>query len=53
MELSEFYSGDLNTGDFTEETRHLASVGMPLFGKVSSLEFLNKIYQKGLQNIFP
>ena len=34
-------------------THHLASVGIPLFGKVSSLELLNKIYQKGLQNIFP
>ena len=53
IKLSEFYSGDLNAGDFSEETRHLASVGIPLFGKVSSLELLNKIYQKGLQNIFP
>ena len=39
IELSEFYSGDLNTGDFAKETRHLTRVGMPLFGKVSSLEY--------------
>ena len=53
IKLSEFYSGDLNAVGFSEETHHLASVGIPLFGKVSSLELLNKIYQKGLQNIFP
>jgi len=51
-ELSEFYSGDLNAEDFSEETHHMASIGTTLFRKVSSLELLNMIYQKRLQNIF-
>ena len=42
IELSEFYYCDLNTRDFAEETRHLTRVGMPLFGKVSSLELLKQ-----------
>jgi len=31
----------------------MVSIGKELFGKVSSLELLNLIYKKGLQNIFP
>ena len=31
----------------------MGSVGEELFGKVSSLDLLNLIYQKGLYNIFP
>ena len=53
VELSKFYSNDLNADDFCEEIRHLASVGTELFGNVSSLHLLNLIHKRGLQNIFP
>ena len=39
--------------EFVEETRHMNNVGKTLFGKVTSIELLNKIYEKGLQNLFP
>jgi len=53
VQLAKFYPRDINADDIAEETRHMASIGKELFGKVSSLELLNLIYKKGLQNIFP
>ena len=52
VELSKFYSNDLNADDFFEEICHLASVGTELFGNVSSLHLLNLIH-KGTPEYFP
>ena len=51
--FAKFYSKDLTVDDFSEETLHMTMVGKELFGTVLSLNLLNLIYQKGLQNIFP
>ena len=53
QELSKYYPRDLDAEQFVEEIRHLSNVRETLFGKVTSLELLNKIFEKGLQNLFP
>ena len=53
VKLAKFYPSDISTDDIIEEVHHIASIGKELFGQVSSLELLNLIYKKGLQNIFP
>jgi hypothetical protein len=53
--LSKFYPNDLNEDQILEELRLLNKLKQNdnLFGKLSSLQLLNKIYEKGLQSIFP
>ena len=53
QELSKYYPRDLVPEQFVEETRHLSNVRETLFGKVTSLKLLNKILEKGLQNLIP
>ena len=54
-DLSKFYHNDLNEDQMLEEVRLLNKLKQNdnLFGKLSSLQLLNKIYEKGLQRIFP
>ena len=54
-DLSKFYPNDLNEDQMLEEVRLLFKLKQNenLFGKLSSLQLLNKIYEKGLQSIFP
>ena len=35
-----------------KETHHMSEIQEALFGRVTSVDLLNKIYEKGLQNIF-
>uniref|UniRef100_H3A7E7 Uncharacterized protein n=1 Tax=Latimeria chalumnae TaxID=7897 RepID=H3A7E7_LATCH len=49
-ELSKCYPRDL-IEDFVEETCLLNKLREILFGKVTSIKLLNKIYEKGLQNV--
>lgn len=58
QELSKFYPKDLKADEVIEEVRQINKLksGAHLFGevsKVSSLLLLNRIHEKGLQNIFP
>ena len=54
-DLSKFYPNDLNEGQMLKEVHPLNKLKQNdnLFGKLSSLQLLNKIYEKGLQSIFP
>ena len=54
-DLSKFYPNDLNEKEIFEELRFLNKRRQNdnLFGKLSSLELVNKIYEKGLQTILP
>ena len=53
-DLSKFYPDDLNGDQIFEELRLLKlKQNDNLVGKLSSLQLLNKIYEKGLQSIFP
>ena len=54
-DLSKFYPNDLNEDQMLEEVRLLNKLKQNdnLFGKLSFLQLLNKIYEKGLQSIFP
>jgi hypothetical protein len=53
--LSKFYPNDLNEDQNLEELRLLNKLKQNdnLCGKLSSLQLLNNIYEKGLQSIFP
>ena len=53
QELAKHYPRDLVAEQFVEEIRHLSNVRETLFEKVTSLDLLNKIFEKGLQNLFP
>ena len=53
QELSKYYPKDLRDEQFVDEVRHLSNIRETLIGKVNSLELLNKIFEKGLQNFFP
>uniref|UniRef100_H2ZW52 DUF4371 domain-containing protein n=1 Tax=Latimeria chalumnae TaxID=7897 RepID=H2ZW52_LATCH len=53
QELSKCYPRDLIEEEFVEETRLLNKQRETLFGKVTSIKLLNKIYEKGLQSVFP
>ena len=53
QELAKHYPTDLVAEQFVEEIRHLSNVHETLFEKVTSLDLLNKIFEKGLQNLFP
>ena len=53
QELSKYYPKDLRAKQFVDEVRHLSNIRETLIGKVNSLELLNKIFEKGLQNLFP
>ena len=53
QELSKYYPKDLRAEQFVDEVRHLSNIRETLIGKVNSLELLNKIFEKGLQNLFP
>ena len=53
QELAKHYPRDLVTKQFVEEIRHLSNLSETLFEKVTSLDLLNKIFEKGLQNLFP
>ena len=58
QELSKSYPKDLKVDEFVEEVRCMGTLCQPgkaLFsmGQVTSLQFLNVLYRKGLQNLFP
>ena len=53
QELSKYCPKDLRAEQFVDEVRHLSNIRETLIGKVNSLELLNKIFEKGLQNLFP
>lgn len=53
QELSKYYPKDLRAERFVDEVCHLSTIRETLIGKVNSLELLNKIFEKGLQNLFP
>ena len=50
--LAEFFSSDISEKDLVEEIRHLDSIRKVLFKTSSSLDLLNKIYEKDLQLMF-
>ena len=52
-DLSKFYPNDLNEDQMLEEVRLKLKQNDNLFGKLSSLQLLNKIHEKGLRIIFP
>ena len=54
-DLSKFCPNDLNEEQMLEEVRLLNKLKQNdnLFGKLSSLQLLNKIYEEGLPSIFP
>ena len=58
QEVSKSYPKDLKVDEFVEEVRCMGTLCQPgkaLFsvGQVTSLQFLNVLYRKGLQNLFP